>query len=359
MAWKRFETWSRIITGWNDLRKGYTGFVIASTAILVSSILLSLFLGTVRIPPSEVVKALISAVPGLEGVYDGPEGYRTIILRLRLPILLMGLGVGIALSSSGAALQGLFRNDLVDPFIIGISSGGALGWVLASLVSQGLDWYASAAVKVLMSFFGAMGSVLIAYLVARRGAEVPVTNLLLAGIAVSALFTSAAQVVIYLFVENPAEMIFSLMGGLGNTRWDEVAIVMPIAVFGAAALTLMGRDLNAFSSGEEGAAYLGVRVERSKALIIGVGSLVSAVTIPFCGIIGFVGLIIPHIARRFVGPDLRVLIPSSALLGGGFLVLCDIGSRSVATFVIPLGMVTGLIGGGFFIYLLGIRRWRA
>lgn len=319
---------------------------------------MGLFVGSVRVSPLEVIGAVLSLVPGLGGLYAGSQGHYNIVVLIRLPILLMGLSVGIALSSSGSALQGLFRNDLMDPFIIGISSGGALGWVVASVASSDWGWWSAMALRVSLSFLGAIASVTIAYLVARKGSEVPVANMLLAGIAVSALLTSAAQVMIYLFVENPAEMIFSLMGGLGNTRWDEVAIVLPVALSGAAVLTYFGKDLNAFGAGEEAAAHLGVSVERSKAMVIGTAALVSAITIPFCGIIGFVGLIIPHIARRFVGPDQRMLVPASAILGAGFLVLCDIGSRNLTGFIIPLGMVTGLFGGGFFLYLLAARRRR-
>lgn len=339
-----------------ELRKGALPFIAASLLTLILAVLAGTLVGPVRIPPHSILKILLSLLPGAGGLYDGSEGWRTIILQIRLPMVIMGVAVGIALSSSGSALQGLFRNDLVDPFIIGISSGGALGWVLGSIATQGLGYAQAIAFRVISSFLLSMGSVVLAYMIARRGSELPISNLLLAGIAVSALFTSIAQVAIYLFIDNPAEMIFSLMGGLGNTRWHEVAIVLPIAVIGSSLLCVFGRDINAFAAGERVAAHLGVEVERSKFLIIGISALITAVTIPFCGVIGFVGLIVPHIARRFVGPDQRILIPASALLGGGFLVVCDLFSRSISVAVIPLGMITGLIGGGFFLYLLATRR---
>ncbi|MDG6225148.1 MAG: iron chelate uptake ABC transporter family permease subunit [Candidatus Thermoplasmatota archaeon] len=339
-----------------ELRKGALPFMAGSLIALLLAVLVGTLLGPVRIPPPSILRILLSLLPGAGGLFDGPEGWRTIIVQIRLPMVIMGIAVGIALSSSGSALQGLFRNDLVDPFIIGISAGGALGWVIGNIVTDGWAYASATAFKVVFSFLLSLGSVVLAYMIARRGSKLPISNLLLAGIAVSALFTSIAQVAIYLFVDNPAEMIFSLMGGLGNTRWHEVAIVLPISVLGAAALSVLGRDINAFAAGEGVAAHLGVEVERSKFMIIAISALITAVTIPFCGVIGFVGLMIPHIARRFVGPDQRILIPSSALLGGGFLVLCDILSRSISVAVIPLGMITGLIGGGFFLYLLASRR---
>lgn len=342
-----------------DLRRGAGLFFGICLSLLLALFIAGISLGPVRVPLTDVFRALLSAIPGAEGAYEGPEGWRTIILRIRLPAVVMAIAVGAALSSAGSSLQGLFRNDLVDPFIIGISAGGALGWVLGGMIGSGLGWSGMTMPRMLLCFLLSTGSVLAAYAIARRGPEVPIPNLLLAGIAISALATSTAQALIYLFVDNPAETIFSLMGGMGGTRWSDVAVVLPISALGILALALLGKELNAFGAGEEGAHHMGVPVERAKVAIIGAASLLTAVTIPFCGIIGFVGLIVPHMARRFVGPDQRVLIPASALLGGGFLVACDLVARSATGTVIPLGIVTGALGGAFFIYLLASRRrWR-
>jgi iron complex transport system permease protein len=339
-----------------DLRKGAPLFFGICLSLLLALFLAGISLGPVRVPLTDVLRALLSALPGAEGAYDGPDGWRTIVLRIRLPAVVMAIAVGAALSSAGSSLQGLFRNDLVDPFIIGISAGGALGWVVGSILGPGPGWAGETLPRMALCFLLSMGAVLAAYAIARRGPEVPVPNLLLAGIAISAMLTSTAQALIYLFVDNPAETIFSLMGGLGGTRWSEVALVVPVSALGVLVLALLGKELNAFGAGEEGARHMGVPLERSKVAIIGAASLLTAVTIPFCGIIGFVGLIVPHIARRFVGPDQRVLIPASALLGAGFLVACDLVARSATGIVIPLGIVTGALGGAFFIYLLASRR---
>jgi iron complex transport system permease protein len=339
-----------------DLRKGAPLFLAICFVLLTLLSILGIALGPVRIPLIEIVRALISAIPGMEDLYRGPKGFKTIILNIRLPIVIMAIAVGAALSSAGSSLQGLFRNDLVDPFIIGISAGGALGWVLGGILASHLGWGDMTMFRMGLCFLLSVGAVLSAYAVAKRGSEVPIPNLLLSGIAISALLTSTAQGLIYLFVDNPAETIFSLMGGLGGTKWGDLAIVLPISISGVIILAMMGKELNAFGGGEGNAHHIGVHVERTKLSIIGATSLLTAVTIPFCGIIGFVGLIVPHVARRFVGPDQRVLIPASAVLGAGFLVACDLVARSASGIIIPLGIVTGALGGAFFIYLLAVRR---
>jgi iron complex transport system permease protein len=287
---------------------------------------------------------------------DIPSYRKTIILTVRLPIVLMALFTGIGLSSSGASMQGLFKNPLVDPFIIGISAGGAFGWVMGGLLTVDASGFLVRPVRILLCLSFSLGTVLFAYGISRSGNRVPVANLLLAGIAASSVLTSATYLLIYFYVENPAELIFSLMGTCGNSKWSELTWVAPTVVVGSIFLWVMSRDLNAFSAGEEGAMHLGVDVERSKAMILLSASVIAAISVPFCGIIGFVGLIIPHAVRRFIGPDHRLLVPMSALAGGGFLILSDAFSRSVSDVVIPLGIVTGLVGGAFFLYLLIARR---
>jgi iron complex transport system permease protein len=269
----------------------------------------------------------------------------------------MALFVGAGLSSSGAAMQGLFKNPLVDPFIIGISAGGAFGLVLGLLIGDRVGFLDGYLIRIILSFLFAMGTVTAAYMLSKTGNRIPLTNLLLAGVALSASITAATQLAVYLFVENPTPLIFSLMGSCSNSTWSEVAIVAPVVVIGTALLSFYGKELNAFSTGEEGAKQLGVDVERSKLIILGLGTLVAAITIPFCGMIGFVGLMIPHIVRRIIGPDHRFLVPGSAIFGASFLILSDLFSRSILEATIPLGIVTGLIGGAFFIYLLRARRF--
>ena len=326
--------------------------------LLLAAVVAGISVGTVNIPFPDVMRLLLARIPGLHSLDDGiPPYYGTIVMRLRLPVVAMALFVGAGLSSSGAAMQGLFKNPLVDPFIIGISAGGAFGWVIGLLIGNHIDILSGYLVRITLSFLFAMGTVTAAYMLSKTGNRIPLTNLLLAGVALSASLTAATQLAIYIFVENPTPLIFSLLGSCSNSKWSEVAMVGPVVILGTVMLSLLGRELNAFSTGEEGARHLGVEVERAKVLILGLGTLVAAITIPFCGMIGFVGLMIPHMVRRMIGADHRSLIPGSALFGASFLVICDLFSRNVLDITIPLGIVTGLIGGAFFIYLLRARRF--
>jgi len=338
------------------LKRRRLAFAILFVLLLVS-VIAGVSIGPVAIPLWNVIRILLANLPGLSGLSDGiPSSHGTIVMDIRLPVVIMALFVGAGLSSSGAAMQGLFKNPLVDPFIIGISAGGAFGWVLGLLLGERIGFIDSDIVRVGLSFLIGMGTVAAAYSLSRTGNRIPLTNLLLAGVALSAAMTAATQLAVYLFVENPTPVIFSLMGSCSNSKWSEVAIVAPVVLVGVIVLSFYGRELNAFSTGEEGAKYLGVDVEKMKVVILIFGTIVAAISIPFCGMIGFVGLMVPHIVRRLIGPDHRFLVPGSALFGGAFLIFCDLFSRTVLNVAIPLGIVTGLIGGAFFIYLLRARR---
>jgi iron complex transport system permease protein len=330
-------------------------FFILLAVILLISILAGLSTGTADIPVDAVFRILISGISGTAIPASYPDGWETIVLKIRGPVVMMALLAGAALSVSGASLQGLFRNPLVDPFIIGISAGGALGWMIAlvaTLEETGtwVNW-----VRSLSSFIGAVAAVSCAYMVARTGSRIPLTNLLLAGVAISAALTAATQFSIYYFIENPRSVMISLLGTCSNSGWEEIWIVGIVGLISIPILISFSRDLNAFSMGEEDARGLGVDVERSKLVILMLASLLAAVTVPFCGMIGFVGLMVPHFVRKLSGPDHRYLIPGSAMMGASFLILCDMFSRSILDQVIPLGIVTGFLGGIFFLYLMGRR----
>ncbi len=325
--------------------------------LLFASVAIATAIGPVNIPFSNIVKALLSPIPLLGPIVgEPPDWVVTVVWRLRLPVAAMAMFVGAGLSVSGASMQGLFRNPLVDPFILGISAGGAFGWVVALTLTRDLEGVPIYALRALFSFIFSLLAVIGAYTIAKVGGRLPLNNLLLAGIAVSATLTSVTQVMIYMFSETPSQLIFSLMGSCSNSLWEEVAIVAPVVLIGTIVLSALSRDINALSFGEDDARGLGVNVERSKGVVLGLSCLVSAVSIPFCGMIGFVGLMVPHAARGLLGPDNRTLLPASALMGASFLVLCDLISRSILSIALPLGMVTGVLGGGFFLYLLAVKR---
>lgn len=333
--------------------------LITLLLVLVCAVIIGTSVGPVSLPLLNIIKVLASNLPGLSNLDDGvPPSHGTIVMDIRLPVVIMALFVGAGLSASGAAMQGLFKNPLVDPFILGISAGGAFGWVLGLLLGESISFVDSDIVRTVFSFMFGLGAVTAAYVLSRTGSRIPLSNLLLAGVALSASMTAATQLAVYLFINNPTPVIFSLMGSCANSRWSEILIVAPVVLVGTVVLSFYGRELNAFGTGEEEAKYLGIEVERVKVVILVVGTLVAAISIPFCGMVGFVGLMIPHIVRRLVGPDHRYLLPASAMFGGAFLILCDLFSRTVLEVAIPLGIVTGLIGGAFFIYLLRARRGR-
>ncbi len=348
------------------MKKAYRIGIIVSLGLVLAVIaLIGVSLGTTDIPMATVLKILLSRIPFLGFLADDiPATWITIIIDIRLPVVLMAMLVGAGLASSGATMQGLFRNPLVDPFIIGISAGGAFGAILGNVITtqMGMNLLLARVVVISLSFFCSVVTVFLAYIISKTGNRISITNMLLAGIALSAFLTAATQLTTYFFIDNPKSVIFSLMGTCANSQWEELAFVAPVVLIGSAVLVFFGRDLNAFSAGEDSAKHLGVDVERSKTILLCLGALVTAISVPFCGIIAFVGLIIPHIVRLFVGPDHRILIPGSLIAGAVFLVICDTVSRNVMNWFfnspvqIPVGMATALIGGLFFIYLLVARR---
>lgn len=305
--------------------------IIAATAI-----------GPVEIPFAVVISTIAGFGPAPSPVE------RTIVLDIRLPRIILGILVGAALGVAGTAMQGLFKNPMADPYIIGISSGAALGASIA-IVTFSSSFYA----LLLMAFVMATLTVFIVYSIASIGGKVPVATLLLAGIAVGTFMSALTSFIMYTSGENLHGIVFWLMGGLWGRSWIHVFIILPWVILGSAVIFIFARDLNAMLLGEESAQHLGIEVETVKKILIVSASLITAVAVAVSGIIGFVGLIIPHIMRLLVGSDHRILIPSSALVGGIFLVWADTISRTVISPTeIPVGIITALFGAPFFVYLL-------
>lgn len=280
----------------------------------------------------------------------------TIILQIRLPRVLLAALVGLGLAISGAVMQGLFRNPMADPYIIGISSGAALGAALSITLGGlwGLGGFYSTPV---MAFLGAIGASLLVYNIARVGGRVPVATLLLSGIAIASFLSALTSLIMYTAGESLHQIMFWVMGGLWGRSWRHILIAAPPILAGSTVLCLFSRDLNVMLLGDEEAYHLGVGVEKLKLILLGAASLVAGVAVSVSGVIGFVGLIVPHIMRILVGPDHRILLPSSALAGGAFLIWADALSRTViAPTELPVGIVTALTGAPFFLYLLKKRR---
>jgi iron complex transport system permease protein len=273
-----------------------------------------------------------------------------IVLRLRLPRIILALLVGGGLSVAGVLFQGLFRNPLVEPYTLGVSGGAALGVSLGLLLGPALP----GSCFPLFGFAGAWAAVLLAYSIARRRRLLKVSYLLLVGVMLS--FISSALIMLLMSVSNLSEfrtIVFWAMGSLQNADPGMLRIVTPLILIGVILSFSRAWVLNALVLGEEGAAHLGIKLEREKGRLFFLGALLSGTAVSVAGVIGFVGLVVPHFTRLLVGPDHRLLLPASFLAGGAFLILCDALARTLlAPAELPVGVITGVLGGSVFIYFL-------
>jgi iron complex transport system permease protein len=303
-------------------------------------------LGPVAVPGPDLAWASAFA-------FDVTDAERTIVVTLRLPRIVMGAGVGFALAAAGTVMQGFFRNPMADPSIIGVSSGGAVGAVAVIVAPLAVPFGVPVA-----AFLGATGAAFAVYAIATRDGRTPVATLLLSGVAVQTLL---GAVVSYLLVTNGRslrEAYYWLVGNLDAASWNEVAVVVPVAVLCFLVLFAHARELNLMLLGEEDAASLGVEVERTKRVLLAVSAVLTGAAVAVAGVIGFVGLIVPHVMRLVVGPDHRVLLPTSALAGASFLVATDTVARSGAA-ELPVGILTAFLGAPFFLFLLRRREVHA
>jgi iron complex transport system permease protein len=319
--------------------------------LLVGMAVVSLGLGAVKIPVPRVIAAL-----GDGRLLAGGEILdRTIVRELRLPRLLLAILVGAGLGGSGAAYQGLFRNPLADPFVIGASSGAALGAVIAILAGGGPAGKGFQLLPV-AAFLGALLAVALVYALGGLGTRSSATTLLLAGAAVSTVLGSAVSLLMILEDQSLPAIFGWLLGGLSDGSWRELRSSAPPILLGLLWIRLLARPLDALSLGDETARSLGLSL-RSRLAIIAAATLTTAAGVSVAGIIGFVGLMAPHGARWLLGPQHSRLIPGSCLLGSLLLLAADDLARTVAIpREIPVSIVTSLLGGPFFLYLLRSRR---
>jgi iron complex transport system permease protein len=332
--------------------------MIALAVLLVAAVLLAVGVGAVWIPPTTTVRL----VGWKLGLADRPPGVapslEIILFQLRIPRVLLAAVVGSALAAAGAVFQALFRNPLADPAIIGVSSGAALGAIAAILVTGGA--FAGGLVVPAVAFLGALAAGLLVYRLARVGPAVQVATLLLAGIAVAALISAIMALVLTYSGERMRSIYFWLLGGLSARGWESLAAAAPLAALGVAAALGTAGNLNLMALGEERAAQLGLEVERFKRVALATGALLTGAAVAVAGVIGFVGLMTPHLLRLILGADHRRLLPASVLGGAVFMVLADLAARTLrAPEEIPVGAVTALLGGPFFLYLLRRQRREA
>ncbi|MFC1918059.1 FecCD family ABC transporter permease [Chloroflexota bacterium] len=339
---------------WRSRRYGIIGLL----ALLLVVIALATAVGSVNISLATVVSVLVSKLPIVGVVQTWPDTVSTIILEIRLPrVLLAGL-VGAALATAGATYQGLFRNPLADPYLIGVAQGASLGAVIGFLLpAVGYGFGLGFGIIPVLAFLGALVSTATVYGLARVGKTLPVTTLILAGVALGSLLGSIVSYLIISSGEKMHGIIFWLMGSFSLSRWAEVKMVLPYIIVGMVVIILFARVLNVMQLDEEQAQQLGVNVERLKLVLLAAATLITAASVSFVGTIGFVGIIIPHAVRLIWGADHRFLLPLSMLTGAIFLILADMVARTVlAPTEIPIGVITALCGAPFFLYLLRRRR---
>ena len=275
-----------------------------------------------------------------------------IVFDIRLPRAALGMLVGASLAVCGAAFQGLFRNVMADPFILGVSPGAALGAALAIVLKVDVRLFGVSAIP-LFAFGGGLVASALVYSLSRIRSTVPVHALLLTGIAVGSVMSSLTSLVMVLGQKDLYQVFFWIMGGLGGKTWAHVSMVLPYAVVGIVVILLSARELNLMLLGEEDAFHLGVGVEGTKLRILVSASLAAAAAVAAAGVVGFVGLMVPHAVRLVVGPDHRVFLPSAMLAGSATVLAADMVARSAfGSQEIPLGIVTALLGAPFFLFLL-------
>ena len=348
-------------THWRSSDVSVVTRLVAASSVLgvlwLGTALVSLSLGPFSIPIGHMVSIILEPINLELSSYSHTE--ELVIKQLRLPRIIVGTLVGMALGVAGATMQGLFRNPMADPGIIGVSAGGALGAVAAIALGVSGIFYQALSV---FAFLGAVGAAFLVFGIASIGGRFSMATLLLAGVAVSAFFSAIVAAIMVLVPSNEAlrEILFWLTGGLDSRSWEHVRLAAPPILGGSAVTFLLSRDLNLLMLGDDEAKSMGVRVSVIRPVLLATAALLTGVAVAVSGTIAFVGLVVPHILRLVVGPDHRLLIPLSAVGGALFMVIADTIARTVvqpAEF--RVGIITAFIGAPFFIFLLIRNKQRA
>ena len=317
--------------------------LLSSFLFLLLALLLSLAIGSVFLSPLELWNTLLGR---------GSETSVSILWKIRLPRTILIALTGAALGGSGATYQGLFRNPLADPFLIGVASGAGLGAVIAMSVEWPYSFWGLMAVPM-AAFLAALLTVFIVYSLARVGQTVPSTNLVLAGVAFSSFATSLTSFLMLRSTGEVRRALGWLLGGASQSGWTAILAIAPYLIVGLGILLLSGHALNLLQFGDDQAQQLGLNVTRAKRILLTASSLATAAAVAFSGIIGFIGLIVPHIIRLWTGPDYKRLLPLSILGGATALILSDVLARILlAPQEIPVGIITALAGAPFFLWVL-------
>jgi iron complex transport system permease protein len=326
---------------------------VVGLVVLLAVFVAGVAFGTVSIPIGDSIAMVAHRVLGWQVDMTWPASAETIVFELRIPRVLTAMAVGVALSLAGVAYQGLLRNPLADPYVLGTASGAALGAAIGFVLPVQFALLGFGLVHV-FAFVGALAAVAVVYQASPVGAGNSMTSVLLTGYAIGSLLAAGLAMAMYVAGNNLRQIFFYLLGSFAGSSWQQLAIGLPIIAIGSIVLLSRARTLNAFLLGEETAGNLGIDVRRERIVLLGAATLVTAAAVALAGLIGFVGLVIPHLVRMIVGPNARSLLPLSALFGAAFLGLADLIARIPGE--LPVGIVTAIVGAPFFLYLL--RRYR-
>jgi len=326
---------------------------LAGLLLLAVAIVVGIALGTVSISAADTIAILAHKLLGWPVAVTWPQTSETIVMELRLPRVLTALIVGTGLAVAGVTFQGLLRNPLADPYVLGTASGAALGAAIAVLVPIQVAVFGLGLVNIL-AFVGALLAVFLVHRIAGGGGRATLTTLLLTGYAVGSLLAAGLALAMYLSGAQLRQIFFYLLGSLAGADWQSLAVGLPVIVVGSLLIMARARSINGLLLGDDAALHLGVDVRRERATLLTLASLVTAAAVALAGLIGFVGLVVPHVVRLLVGPNARLVLPLSAIFGASFLILADLGARIPGE--LPVGIVTAVIGAPLFVMLL--RRYR-
>jgi len=330
--------------------------------LLLCSIIVSLSMGGANVPVAKVWSILLHHVPGISHLFDlrspmegAGDPDATIIMQVRLPRVVLAVLVGAALALAGAGFQGVLRNPLADPYTLGVATGSSVG--AAFIILFGLQMWIGIWTVPAVSFATGLFTLFLVLRLAYYKGRMELETLILAGVVIQAFFGSMVSFMVSLSKSAVNEIVFWMMGSLSMRGWNYTLIVLPYVVIGAIVLISLSRELNLFALGERQAMHLGVNVQRTKLIVLIISTLMTAAAVSVSGVIGFVGLVVPHLVRMITGPDNRIVVPVSAFVGGIYVLWSDtIARMALNPKEIPLGVVTAFIGAPFFAYLLWKRK---
>jgi iron complex transport system permease protein len=317
--------------------------------VVIAVSVVAVGLGSVGIAPGETIAIVARRLLGLDLGVTWTPATDAIVWELRLPRVLTAATVGAGLAVAGATFQGLLRNPLADPYVLGTASGAGLGAAIALVLPIRIVFIEFGLIH-LFAFVGALASITVVYRLSRLSPWSGMTNLVLTGYAVGALLAAGLSMAMYLSGSSLRQIFAFILGGFEAASWNRLALAVPLVALGSVAILFRARALNGLLLGEEAAGHLGINVPRERALLLALASLVTAAAVAVSGLIGFVGLVVPHVVRLTVGPNARAVVPLSAAVGAALLVLADLGARLLGD--IPVGVVTAIFGAPFFLVLL-------